>query len=95
MKNSEPGVRLKKYTVTPTPLDKMRYIQDKYIVSLECEWEGCATVFEDLNEFLGHVADHVTDVPIISTKIAAVNTEEGVQDLVDDYESQKTFGCLW
>ena len=46
--------------------------------------------------FLDHVAFHVTDVPIISTKITSEDTnKEGFHDLIDDGDGQKTFGCLW
>ena len=37
-------------------------------VNYQCEWEDCASTFEKLNPFLSHVSEHVSDIPIISTK---------------------------
>ena len=65
---------------------------------MQCEWEDCTWSSVDLHPFLDHVAYHVTDVPIISTKIATDgdSTQEGFKELVDDGDSpEKTFGCLW
>ena len=88
------GTKLQKDTRTIGPLNKIR--NQELDVRLECEWEECSEVFDKLHAFLDHVAFHVTDVPIISTKITSEDTnEEGYHDLVDDGDGQKTFGCLW
>lgn len=64
-------------------------------LSFKCEWEDCfSDDFDDLSTFLEHVAAHVEDVPIISTKITAQSIDHsGAKELVDD--GNKTFGCLW
>lgn len=93
-KVSKLGAKLQKETRTIGPLNKIR--NQELDVRLECEWEECSEVFDKLHAFLDHVAFHVTDVPIISTKITSEETnKEGYHDLVDDGDGQKTFGCLW
>ena len=93
-KVSKLGAKLQKETRTIGPLNKIR--NQELDIRLECEWEECIEVFDKLHAFLDHVAFHVTDVPIISTKITSEDTDkEGYHDLVDDGDGQKTFGCLW
>ena len=93
-KVSKLGAKLQKETRTIGPLNKIR--NQELDVRLECEWEECIEVFDKLHAFLDHVAFHVTDVPIISTKITSEDTDkEGYHDLVDEGDGQKTFGCLW
>ncbi len=90
---------LPKKARTEGPLAALKRVEvdsgDK--LSLQCEWENCQSVFDnDLYGFLDHVAYHVTDVPIISTKITTQSSSKsGLQELVDDEDGQKTFGCLW
>lgn len=63
-------------------------------VDLACEWENCDSQFTDLHEFLEHVAEHASDIPIISTKIATETANDSEpKELIDDGE--RTFGCLW
>ena len=60
---------LQKEGRTNGPLNKIRNREQE--IRLECEWEDCNEAFDDLHAFLDHVAYHVTDVPIISTKITS------------------------
>lgn len=63
-------------------------------VDLACEWENCDSQFTDLHAFLEHVAEHASDIPIISTKIATETANESEpKELID--EGERTFGCLW
>ena len=84
---------LQKEGRTNGPLNKIRNREQE--IRLECEWEDCNEAFDDLHAFLDHVAYHVTDVPIISTKITSEDGKDGYHDLVDEGDGQKTFGCLW
>ena len=90
-KNS--STKLQKEVRSNGPLNKIR--NKEHEIRLECEWEDCNEAFDDLHAFLDHVAYHVTDVPIISTKITSEDGKDGYHDLVDEGDGQKTFGCLW
>lgn len=96
-KSSSKPKLVAKNTRTSGLLSKIRNqksCHDNEKLRLECEWENCDEVYEELHGYLDHVADHVSDVPIISTKIASETSME-LKDLGDDCESHKTFGCLW
>merc|ERR1711862_824958 len=87
-KASKIGAKLQKDTRNLGPLAKIK--NQETDIKLECEWEECSESFDELHAFLDHVAFHVTDVPIISTKITSEDTnKEGFHDLMDDGDGQK------
>jgi hypothetical protein len=69
--SNESGARLQKNYRCSSSLQKLSHqgLQGEPL-DLQCEWDECRSAFTELTAFLDHVADHVNDVPIVSTKVS-------------------------